>query len=157
MRQGMEEQRATAEEVIVTDRALENPWVGETIGGGGVMLDIGCLGSEYLGEMAARADRACGLDIQAVPPVEGVQIVRGDVANPPLKPGSFDVIVSISAVEHIGCAFYGQTPSADGNRYERCSASDIADAGFDLEGFRSDGLVLAELAKGPPNPERARS
>jgi SAM-dependent methyltransferase len=217
MRQRMEETAAPAEEVIVTDRSVENPWVVETIGRGGVMLDIGCLGSEYLGEMAARADQACGLDIQVVPPVEGVQIVRGDMANPPLKPGSFDVIVSISAVEHIGCAFYGQIPSADadlnamrqirrllrdkgralisvpygrgvshawfrvydagrlkrllrgfrplsiqyyrrdGNRYERCSAADIADAGFDFEGFRSDGLVLAELAKGPLNPERARS
>jgi len=213
----MEETAAPAEEVIVTDRSVENPWVVETIGRGGVMLDIGCLGSEYLGEMAARADRACGLDIQAAAPVEGVQIVRGDVANPPLKPGSFDVIVSISAVEHIGCAFYGQIPSPDadltamrhirrllrekgralisvpygrgvtyawfrvydasrfrrllrgfrplsiqyyrrdGNRYERCSASDIADAGFDIEGFRSDGLVLAELAKGPLNPAGARS
>jgi hypothetical protein len=120
--------------------------------------------------------------------------------------------VSISAVEHIGCAFYGQIPSADadliamrqirrllrdkgralisvpygrgityawfrvydasrfkrllrgfrplsiryyrrdGNRYERCLAADIADAGFDLGGFRSDGLVLAELAKGPLIP-----
>src|SRR4030042_5322127 len=113
MRQGMEEQRATAEEVIVTDRAVENPWVVETIGRGCVMLDIGCLGSEYLGEMAARADRACGLDIQAAAPVEGVQILRGDVANPRLTPGGFDVIVSIVAVDHIGCAFYGQIPSAD--------------------------------------------
>ena len=70
----MEETAAPAEEVIVTDRSVENPWVVETIGRGGVMLDVGCLGSDYLGEMAARADRACGLDIQAVPPVEGVQI-----------------------------------------------------------------------------------
>jgi SAM-dependent methyltransferase len=129
--------------------------------------------------------------------------------NPPLKPRSFDVIVSISAIEHIGCDFYGQIPSEDadmtamrqirellrddgrllisvpygrgathawfrvydayrlrrllqgfrplsiryyrrnGNRYERCAADDIADADFDLVGFRSDGLVLAELAKGP--------
>jgi SAM-dependent methyltransferase len=208
----MEKTAAPAEEVIVTDRSVENPWVVETIGRGGVMLDIGCLGSEYLGEMTARADRAYGLDIQQAPAVEGVQIVRGDVANPPLKPGSFDVIVSISAIEHIGCAFYGQIPSEDadliamrqirrllrdkgrllisvpygrgityawfrvynasrfkrllrgfqplsiqyyrrdGNRYERCSAAEIADAGFDLDGFRSDGLVLAELAKGPLIP-----
>ena len=35
----------------------------------------------------------------------------------------------------------------DGNRYVRSSAAAIADAGFDLEGFRSDGLVLAELAR----------
>jgi hypothetical protein len=40
----------------------------------------------------------------------------------------------------------------DGHRYERGSAAEIADAGFDLKGFRSDGLVLAELAKGPLIP-----
>jgi len=196
-------------EATVNDRSVENPWVIEMIGWGGVMLDIGCHGSEYLPEMAARTNRAYGLDIEQVPHVDGVQMVRGDVMNPPLKPSSFDVIVSISAIEHIGCDFYGQIPSEDadmtamqqirellrddgrllisvpygrgathawfrvydayrlrrllqgfrplsiryyrrnGNRYERCTAEDIADAGFDLAGFRSDGLVLAELAKGP--------
>jgi SAM-dependent methyltransferase len=205
----MDRSAAPTIEVTVNDRSVENPWVIEMIGWGGVMLDIGCHGSEYLPEMAARTNRAYGLDIEQVPHVDGVQMVRGDVMNPPLKPRSFDVIVSISAIEHIGCDFYGQIPSEDAdmtamqqirellrddgrllisvpygrgathawfrvydayrlqrllqgfrplsiryyrrnsNQYERCMADNIADAGFDLAGFRSDGLVLAELAKGP--------
>src|SRR4030067_801589 len=60
MREGREKTAAPAEEVIVTDRSVENPWVVETIGWGGVMLDIGCLGSEDLGARAARGARAGG-------------------------------------------------------------------------------------------------
>ncbi len=205
----MEGSAGPADEVIVTDRSVENPWVIERMGHGGRMLDVGCLGSEYLGEMASRAEEACGLDIRPLAPVQVVQLVRGDIANPPLEPGTFDVITSISTVEHIGCDFYGQTPceSGDvmamrqmrrllrengrllisvpygrgggcawfrvynagtfqrliegfrpislqyfrrnGNHYQRCQREEIDDVGFDFEHIRSDGVVLAELAKAP--------
>jgi SAM-dependent methyltransferase len=106
----MEESASLAEETIVTERSVEVPWVLEKLGRGGRMLDIGCVGSEYLGEMASRADEAHGLDVRPLSPVQGVRLVRGDVVNPPFKPGSFDVITSISTVEHVGCDFYGQIP-----------------------------------------------
>ena len=49
-----------------------------------------------------------GLDPDAPQPIGNVGIVKGTVVAPPFPPASFDLILCISTVEHVGLPIYGQ-------------------------------------------------
>ena len=106
----------------VNERSVEVPWARQRAGGARWLLDVGCSTSDYLADVAqtelspeatgpqaeCQRRRVYGLDPDAPRPIRNVGIVRGTIVEPPFPPGSFDLILCISTVEHIGLPIYGQ-------------------------------------------------
>jgi SAM-dependent methyltransferase len=94
------------------DRSVEVPWALQRVGSARRVLDVGCSTSSYLADLARekprRRRRVYGLDPDAPRAIRNVGIVKGTVVAPPFPPGSFDLILCISTVEHIGLPIYGQ-------------------------------------------------
>ena len=94
------------------ERSVEVPWALQRIGGARRVLDVGCSTSDYLAELAReeprRGRRVYGLEPDAPQPIRNVGVVKGTVVAPPFPTGSFELILCISTVEHIGLPIYGQ-------------------------------------------------
>lgn len=76
----------------------------------GRLLDVGYRESEIIYETASLGFETWGIDIR--PPMAeypGVQYVQGDIIKYPFAAGSFDVVIALSTVEHIGLMAYGNT------------------------------------------------
>ncbi len=76
----------------------------------GRLLDVGYRESEIIYEAASLGFETWGIDIRP-PLVEypGVRYVHGDVIKYPFQAQSFDVVILLSTVEHIGLIAYGNT------------------------------------------------
>jgi SAM-dependent methyltransferase len=94
------------------DRSVEVPWALQRVGSARRVLDVGCSTSDYLAELAREEPRGgrrvYGLDPDAPQPIRNVGVVKGTVVVPPFPTGTFDLILCISTVEHIGLPIYGQ-------------------------------------------------
>ena len=94
------------------ERSVEVPWAHQRVGGARRVLDVGCSTSDYLSELAReeprRGRRVYGLDPDAPQPIRNVGVVKGTVVAPPFPTASFELILCISTVEHIGLPIYGQ-------------------------------------------------
>ena len=93
-----------------TERIVEIPFVHRHLPYPyrGRVLDVGYLESELIFQIASLGFETWGIDIRP-PAVEfsGIRFIQGDVIQYPLKPHSFDVVVAVSTVEHIGLQAYG--------------------------------------------------
>jgi len=89
------------------ERSVEVPWALQRVGGARRVLDVGCSTSDYLGDLAP-CRRVYGLDPDGPQPIQNVGVVKGTVVAPPFPSGSFDLILCVSTVEHIGLPIYGQ-------------------------------------------------
>ena len=96
-------------QVAVNERSVEVPWALGHLGDARRILDVGCATSAYLEDLGRDRRRAVyGLDPGEPRTVTGALVVRGTVVAPPFRQGSFDLILCISTVEHIGLPIYGQ-------------------------------------------------
>ena len=85
------------------------------------VLEIGCCEADWL-HLAAKAWPECafvGVDVRAPNDREEhgrIERVQADVMNPDLfAPESFDAIVSLSAIEHVGLGHYGDPKDPKGD------------------------------------------
>jgi len=94
------------------ERSVEVPWALERTRDARRVLDVGCSTSDYLAEMASAGSphgrRVYGLDPDTPRPIRNVGVVKGSIVAPPFPPASFDLILCVSTVEHIGLPIYGQ-------------------------------------------------
>jgi SAM-dependent methyltransferase len=82
------------------------------------VLEIGCCEADWLhlAHAAWPEVELVGIDTRAPNVVDDVQRRQGDAMDPDLfQPESFDAIVSLSAIEHIGLGHYGDPKDPDGD------------------------------------------
>jgi len=92
-------------------RCVEYPWILQKLGlgQGKTLLDVGCTGSLLDHELLARGFRVIGLDI-ADHTMRNCReaFVKANVLNTGLPSETFDVIVVVSTIEHVGLEAYSQ-------------------------------------------------
>ena len=87
-----------------TERVVEIPWALSRVGGARRLLDLGYAYASgvYLSALLALpAPELHGLDWSASP-APGMLRTRGDLRRMPYREGSFDLVICISTIEHIG-------------------------------------------------------
>lgn len=81
------------------------------------ILDVGCTGSLFIYELAVRGYEAYGIDTrrysEKLP--SRIRFIRADVTSSPFPANSFDCIILISVVEHIGLGGYKDPIHDDGD------------------------------------------
>jgi len=95
-----------------SERIVEIPFVHRTLPYPfrGRLLDVGYRESEIIYEMASLGFDTWGIDIRpSVAEYPGVHYVQGDVIKYPFEAKSFDVVIALSTVEHIGLMAYGNS------------------------------------------------
>jgi SAM-dependent methyltransferase len=83
------------------------------------VLDVGYLESEIIYQLASLGFEAWGIDIRpAAAEFPGVRFIQGDVIKYPFEPHSFDAVIALSTVEHIGLHAYGNVDAdPEGDRH----------------------------------------
>ena len=99
--------------LVTTERVIEYPFVFQNLDGAtGPVLDIGCCYSRLPIAMASRGFQLVGIDVKPYPfRHPNFFAVCGDAMGLPFRDGSFQVVVAVSVIEHIGIGHYGD-PSA---------------------------------------------
>lgn len=79
------------------------------------VLEIGCCEFNWLSVARKTwpAVTLTGIDWRKTDPTEGVRIIRGDVLKHDFPSESFDAVVAVSTVEHIGLGHYDEDPKVE--------------------------------------------
>jgi SAM-dependent methyltransferase len=81
------------------------------------VLDLGCAESTNPAEMASLGYDVVGVDLRPHPLEQrSFRMLRGDVTRLPLGNDSFDVVVSLSTLEHVGLAWYADHKAGRSDR-----------------------------------------
>jgi SAM-dependent methyltransferase len=128
------------------ERVIEIPWVLSRLRSSGRVLEVGYAFAEtaWLGALLRSGVELVGVDL-AVRDVEGMEAVEADVRDLPFSDGSFDQILLVSTLEHVG---------ADNTVYG-VEARGGADARLDAlrelrRVLRGDGSLLVTAPLGEP-------
>jgi len=99
----------TADGFYVTERIVENAYVLRNLPRKTEkVLDIGCCESYLSIQLASLGYTTYGIDYRDYELTHpNFHFVRDDIQNTPFADGFFDVILSISSVEHVGLGHYG--------------------------------------------------
>lgn len=96
-----------------SQRALEYPWVIESLSmvpKRGLILDVGSAESLLSHELIAKGFRVVGIDIRDYPFKDKRMVfLKRNILDTRLPDNTFDAIVVVSTIEHIGLKPYGQT------------------------------------------------
>ncbi|MEM3723088.1 MAG: class I SAM-dependent methyltransferase [Candidatus Hadarchaeales archaeon] len=87
-----------------TERIVEYPFVHSNIERKGKILDVGCGKSFLPFELASRGHEVYGIDLIDYPHSithPNFKYIRGDARKMPFKSSFFDVVVSVSVLEHL--------------------------------------------------------
>jgi SAM-dependent methyltransferase len=128
------------------ERVVEIPWVLSRLRAGRV-LEVGYAFAEpaYVAALLdARPDTLVGVDL-AEAEVPGMETVKADVRELPFADGSFDQVLLVSTLEHVG---------ADNTRYGEATAKDVRGIDTALREVRRvldpDGSLLVTVPLGEP-------
>jgi SAM-dependent methyltransferase len=105
--------------VRCSERIVEGPFVHRNLPYPfrGRVLDVGYRGSQLIYELASLGFETWGIDIR--PPLvkfPHVEYVIGDICRYPFPAAYFDVVISLSTIEHIGLQGYGNVdPDPEGD------------------------------------------
>lgn len=110
--------RAVRRELAVNERVVEIPFVLRALGlpPGSRVLDAGSRWSPLPLHLASLGYQTVATDLKPFPVQGGgLDFVRADLLRPPFRLGSFDGVVMVSTLEHVGIGFYDSSidPNAD--------------------------------------------
>jgi SAM-dependent methyltransferase len=122
-RRSAERPRELRAPTATDERPIEIPWCLARCGDARRVLDVGYAHAEpaYLtGLVGLHATELVGVDL-AETEVPGLRSVFGDVRELPFEDGTFDLVLCISTLEHVGLdnAVYGVVGERDGAGQER--------------------------------------
>ena len=114
------------------------------------VLEIGCAEADWMTPMLAeRPDlQITGIDWRDCASPTSATVIKGDVLAQRFSPETFDAIVGISSIEHIGLGHYDNDPiDPDGDchamvlaqRWLRPGGWIYADVPYETDGFRVEG------------------
>jgi SAM-dependent methyltransferase len=119
------------------ERLIEIPWALARVRPGDRVLDVGTANAEpaYVAALLGRARETTGVDL-AEADIPGIRTVVADVRDLPFEDGSFDLVLCVSTLEHVGLdnRVYGAGAEAD--------PEGIADALEELRRVLGDRLVV---------------
>lgn len=99
-----------------TERIVEIPFVLRhfDVPKGSSILDFGCAESILPLEFANMGYRVTGIDLRPYPfDHPNLYIIQGDIRNAPIPPESFEAVVCVSTLEHVGLDAYGGRVAED--------------------------------------------
>jgi SAM-dependent methyltransferase len=105
-------------DLIVTERVLEWPFVFRVLRAeqGNDVLEFGCSNSLLALQIASMGLRVTGVDLRPYPLThDNLRFLQGDLFDLDLGTESFDSVVAVSAVEHVGLGGYGEERSPERN------------------------------------------
>lgn len=104
--------------MVTTERVVEYPFVYQHLRAvAGPVLDIGSVHSRLPIALASRGHRVVGLDFLPYSYRHpNLWVVRADAIRCPFAAGTFDAVLAVSAVEHIGLGHYGDPAGGGGDR-----------------------------------------
>ena len=89
-------------------RAIEYPWCLSRVKDGKNILEVGCVTSYFSHVLSTKKRDMHGIDLREYPSKpKKMRFMREDIRTIELDKDFFDVIVSISTIEHIGLDGYG--------------------------------------------------
>jgi len=98
------------------ERLIEIPWALARVRPDDRVLDIGTANAEpaYVAALVGRAREVSGVDV-AEADIPGIRTVVADVRDLPFEDGSFDLVLCVSTLEHVGRdnRVYGAADEAD--------------------------------------------
>lgn len=106
--------------IIFSERVIEYPIVFQYLGTdspGCHILDFGCVEDLLPIHLASMGYRVTGMDFREYPFThKNFDFIQCDILawNPPT--GLYDKVISVSTIEHVGLASYGDPKSSDGDR-----------------------------------------
>ncbi len=103
--------------MVTTERVVEYPFVYANLADVmGFVLDIGCAHSGFPMTLASRGYRVVGIDFLPYPyRHSNLRMVQGDATRAPFRDQTFDAVLAISTIEHIGLAHYGDPVGRNGD------------------------------------------
>lgn len=95
----------------ISERILEHIFVHTRLPAPpGRLLDIGCAESTNAIEMASLGFQVVGVDMRALPLSHpNFEMVQANLISLPFPDNAFDVVVSLSTIEHVGLGWYCKT------------------------------------------------
>lgn len=103
--------------VHINERIVEIPFAIQAVSQlpkGTKVLDLGCTESPLPLQLATLGYRVTGFDFRTYPYAHpNLTFVQGDMTKLPFDNESFDVVLSISTLEHIGIGFYKDPKEID--------------------------------------------
>jgi len=80
------------------------------------ILDVGCCGSKLPVELAKKGHEVYGIDVGSYPDQGAFTFIQGDITHMPFDDEFFDVVMTISTIEHVGLGRYGDPIAPDGDK-----------------------------------------
>jgi 2-polyprenyl-3-methyl-5-hydroxy-6-metoxy-1,4-benzoquinol methylase len=94
-----------------SERIIEKAWILRHLSGlpaGACILDLGSAESILPLELASNGFKVTAVDVRPYPLRHpNLHFLQGSITTAPLEPGSFDVAVLLSTIEHMGLGWYG--------------------------------------------------
>ena len=83
-----------------------------------LILDVGCWSSLLPEVIGKRGHKVYGVDVQDYGKPRGFSFIKADIINSdlPFEKFTFDYIVCVSSLEHIGLGYYGDVRRVNGDR-----------------------------------------
>lgn len=130
------------------ERVIELPWVLSRLRREGRVLEVGYAFAEppYLGALLRSGLEIVGVD-RATLDIDGMETLQSDVRDLPFEDQSFDQVLLVSTLEHIGAdnAVYGLEPEPENGVEPRLVALRSL-----RRVLRGDGALLATVPLGEP-------